>query len=253
RQGHAASTGHEHAHHRGLNSLDAQLSVGVPLEASEEPAATRHETGPTVLSVMVDQLATAALPVRRIWLPPPPDTVTLNTAAGPLQAGTEGPRLPYGDGSMHVPLGVLDDPARQVQQPWLLDLTVAGGHVAVIGGPQSGKTTLLRTLALALALTHTPDDVAVYGIDLAGRGLSALADLPHVGGIAGRADHERAARTVAEARTMPAEREELLRELGIDSVDQLRRLRAKGQLFELGATDIVLPRSSDDGSRRTRC
>lgn len=208
--------------------------------AVEEPAATKRETGPTVLSVMVDQLATAAPPVRRIWLPPLPDATTLDTAAGPLQAGTDGLGLTHSDGPMRVPLGTLDDPARQWQQPWQLDLTVAGGHAAIIGGPQSGKTTLLRTLALSLALTHTPYDVAVYGLDLVGGGLSALTGLPHVGGIAGRADHERAARTVAEVRAMLAQREEAYRELGIDSVDQLRHLRAQGRLPHLGATDIVL-------------
>ncbi|MEU7420643.1 type VII secretion protein EccCb [Streptomyces antibioticus] len=209
-------------------------------EAVEEPIATRRETGPSVMSVMVGQLATAAPPVRRIWLPPLPDATTLDTAAGPLRAGTDGLRLAHGRGPLHIPLGTLDDPARQRQQPWLLDLTTAGGHAAVIGGPQSGKTTLLRTLALSLALTHTPYDVAVYGLDLVGGGLSALAGLPHVGGIAGRADHERAARTVAEVRAMLARREEAYRELGIDSVDQLRHLRAQGKLPDLGATDIVL-------------
>ncbi|MEU6220635.1 type VII secretion protein EccCa [Streptomyces sp. NPDC047022] len=209
-------------------------------ETPEEAAATRRETGPTVLSVMVDQLATAAPPVRRIWLPPLPDAISLDAAAGPVQAGTEGLRLTRGGGPMRIPLGVLDDPARQWQQRWLLDLTVAGGHVAVIGGPQSGKTTLLRTLTLALSLTHTPYDVAVYGLDLAGGGLTALSGLPHVGDIAGRADHERVARTVAEVRGMLAEREELFRELGIDSVDRLRHLRAQGRLPRLGATDVVL-------------
>ncbi|MFE0326764.1 type VII secretion protein EccCa [Streptomyces sp. NPDC058960] len=234
-------TRHEQADDTPLAWPDPTYNTGQEEpEAPEEPAATRRETGPTVLSVMVDQLATAAPPVRRIWLSPLPDAVTLDTAAGPLQAGTDGLRLTHGDGPLHVPLGVLDDPARQWQQPWLLDLTVAGGHVAVIGGPQSGKTTLLRTLTLALALTHAPDDVAVYGLDLAGGGLSALAGLPHVGGIAGRADHERAARTIAEVRTMLAQREELFRELGIDSVDQLRHLRVNGRLPQLGATDIVL-------------
>ncbi|MFI7408733.1 type VII secretion protein EccCb [Streptomyces sp. NPDC049627] len=208
--------------------------------AAEEPAATKRETGPTVLSVMVGQLATAAPPVRRIWLPPLPDATTLDAAAGPLHAGPDGLRLAHGDGPLRIPLGILDDPARQWQRPWLLDLTLAGGHGAVIGGPQSGKTTLLRTLALSLALTHTPYDVAVYGLDLVGGGLSALAELPHVGGIASRADHERAARTVAEVRTMLAQREELFREHGIDSIDQLRHLRAQGRLPELGATDIVL-------------
>ncbi|MET7810796.1 type VII secretion protein EccCb [Streptomyces sp. NPDC005395] len=209
-------------------------------EAAGEPVPTRPEAGPTVLSVMVDQLAAAGAPVRRIWLPPLPDAATLDGAAGPLRAGPQGLRLTAEAGPLRVPLGTLDDPARQYQRPWLLDLTVAGGHAAVVGGPQSGKTTLLRTLTLSLALTHTPQDVAVYGLDLAGGGLSALAGLPHVGGIAGRADHERAARTVAEVRAMLARREELFREHGIDSVDRLRHLRAQGRLPELGATDVVL-------------
>ncbi|MEU9066993.1 type VII secretion protein EccCb [Streptomyces sp. NPDC048306] len=209
-------------------------------EAAGEPVPTRPEAGPTVLSVMVDQLAAAGAPVRRIWLPPLPDAATLDGAAGPLRAGPQVLRLTAEAGPLRVPLGTLDDPARQYQRPWLLDLTVAGGHAAVVGGPQSGKTTLLRTLTLSLALTHTPQDVAVYGLDLAGGGLSALAGLPHVGGIAGRADHERAARTVAEVRAMLARREELFREHGIDSVDRLRHLRAQGRLPELGATDVVL-------------
>ncbi|CAM5236639.1 Type VII secretion protein EccCb OS=Streptomyces alboniger OX=132473 GN=eccCb PE=4 SV=1 [Streptomyces alboniger] len=209
-------------------------------DAPEEPSTRERETGPTVLSAMVDQLCAAAPPVRRIWLPPLPDAITLDAAAGPLGASEDGLRLALAPGSMRIPLGVLDDPAKQRQEPWVLDLTVAGGHAAVIGGPQSGKTTLLRTLALSLALTHTPRQVAVYGLDLVGGGLSALTGLPHVGGVAGRADHERAARTVAEVRAQLAVREELFREYGIDSVDQLRRLRAQGRLSELGSTDIVL-------------
>ncbi|THC54054.1 type VII secretion protein EccCa [Streptomyces sp. A1499] len=211
-------------------------ATGVP----EEPPARERDTGPTVLSAMVDQLCAAAPPVRRIWLPPLPDAIALDAAAGPLRASEQGLHLALTEGPLRVPLGVLDDPAAQRQQPWVLDLTVAGGHAAVIGGPQSGKTTLLRTLALSLALTHTPRQVAVYGLDLVGGGLSALAGLPHVGGVAGRADHERAARTVAEVRAQLTAREELFREYGIDSVGQLRRLRAQGKLTDLGSTDIVL-------------
>ncbi|GHC48927.1 type VII secretion protein EccCa [Streptomyces flavofungini] len=202
--------------------------------------ARERETGPTVMSTVVAQLATAAPPVRRIWLPPLPDAVTLDAAAGPLRVSERGLHFTRAPGRLNVPLGVLDDPAQQWQGLWTLDLNVAGGHVAVIGGPQSGKTTLLRTLTLSLALTHTPDEVAVYGLDLVGGGLSALAGLPHVGGVASRADHERLARTVAEVTAQLALREELCREHGIDSLDQLRQLRAAGGLPELGATDIVL-------------
>ncbi|MFD5494287.1 type VII secretion protein EccCa [Streptomyces sp. NPDC127091] len=218
----------------------AYNTAGRTEEPEEGPAATRRETGPTVLSLMVGGLAGAAPAVRRIWLPPLPEAVTLDAAAGPVRVSERGLHLARATGGMRVPLGVLDDPARQWQGRWELDLTTAGGHAAVLGGPQSGKTTLLRTLVLSLAVTHTPREVAVYGLDLVGGGLSALAALPHVGGIAGRADRERAARTVAEVRAMLDEREAVFREHGIDSVDQLRRLRAQGRLEQLGSTDVVL-------------
>ncbi|MFF4952527.1 type VII secretion protein EccCa [Streptomyces chattanoogensis] len=209
------------------------------------PVPVRRTTGPSLLSVMVDRLADAAPPVPQIWLPPLPPALPLDAAAGPLEMdGGRGmqlarrPREP-----MRVPLGLLDDPARQWQKPWIVDLTAAGGHLAVIGGPQSGKTTLLRTLMLSLALTHTPQDVGIYGLDLAGGGLQSMAGLPHVGGVAGRTDRERAARTVEEVRAMLTAREELFREYGIDSVEQLRRMRARGSLTGLpglASTDIVL-------------
>lgn len=224
-------------------------------QQEQEPASRRRETGPTELGIMVDQLTGAAPGVRSIWLPPLPSAITLDTVAGPLDVGPRGMRLTgagtgVGTGSgragtrqqgpLRVPLGLLDDPAKQWQGQWFLDLTVAGGHAAVIGGPQSGKTTLLRTLVLSLALTHTPQEVGVYGLDLVGGGLQALAELPHVGGIAGRADRERAARTVEEVRAMLAVREDLFREHGIDSVEQLRTLHAAGRLPQLASAEIVL-------------
>ncbi|MFF7625656.1 type VII secretion protein EccCa [Streptomyces cyaneofuscatus] len=208
-----------------------------------EPASRRRETGPTELGVMVDQLTGIAPPVRSIWLPPLPTATALDAVAGPLDIGPRGMRLAGAGPSgrpLRVPVGLLDDPAKQWQGQWFLDLTVAGGHAAVIGGPQSGKTTLLRSLVLSLALTHTPREVGVYGLDLVGGGLQALSGLPHVGGVAGRADRERAARTVEEVRTMLALREDLFREHGIDSVEQLRTLHAAGRLPELASAEILL-------------
>ncbi|MFC0597327.1 type VII secretion protein EccCa [Streptomyces palmae] len=209
-------------------------------ESAAEPQGRHRTPGPTVLSVMVDGLRDAAPPVRRIWLPPLPSALTLDRVGGPVDVDGRGLRFVRGHGPLRVPLGLLDDPARQWQGEWVLDLTVAGGHAAVIGGPQSGKTTLLRSLALSLAMAHTPREVGLYGLDLVGGGLSALAGLPHVGGVAGRADRERAARTVEEVHGMLAAREEVFRERGIDSLDRLRELRAAGELPELGSTDIVL-------------
>ncbi|ANW20094.1 type VII secretion protein EccC [Streptomyces clavuligerus] len=216
-------------------------TLGGPERGPAEPAARRRETGPTEMGVMVEQLERAAVePVRQIWLPPLPAALTLDAVAGPLEVGERGTQLARRRGPLQIPLGLLDDPTRQWQGQWFLDLTLAGGHAAVIGGPQSGKTTLLRTLVLALALTHTPREVGIYGLDLAGGGLQALGGLPHVGGVAGRADRERAARTVEEVRAMLALREELFRVHGIDSVEQLRARHAAGGLPELASADIVL-------------
>ncbi len=206
-----------------------------------EPQMRRRETGPTELGVLVSQLENAPTdPVRQIWLPPLPEAVALDKVAGPVEVAARGMQLKQRQGPLRIPLGLLDDPTKQWQGQWVLDLTVAGGHAAVIGGPQSGKTTLLRSLALSLALTHTPQEVGIYGLDLVGGGLQALSGLPHVGGVAGRADRERAARTVDEVRGMLEQREELFRAHGIDSVEQLRDLRAAGRLPELASTEIVL-------------
>ena len=236
---------------------EAYNTLGAPdASAPQEQTVRRRETGPTELGVVVGQLETAARPVRRIWLPPLPGAIALDEVAGPIDVGPRGmqlsrpspdrrasssaSRLSDGRGPLQVPLGLLDDPTRQWQGKWYLDLTVAGGHAAVIGGPQSGKTTLLRTLVLSLALTHTPQEVGIYGLDLVGGGLQALTGLPHVGGIAGRADRERASRTVEEVRTMLALREDLFREFGIDSVEHLRTLHAAGRLPQLMSAEIVL-------------
>ncbi|EGG49233.1 ftsk/SpoIIIE family protein [Streptomyces griseoaurantiacus M045] len=207
----------------------------------EEPQMRRRETGPTEMGVLVGQIEeSGSVPVRQIWLPPLPEAIALDKVAGPVEVGARGMQLAKRRGPLRVPMGLLDDPTKQWQGQWYFDLTVAGGHAAVIGGPQSGKTTLLRTLALSLALTHTPQEVGVYGLDLVGGGLQALAGLPHVGGVAGRADRERAARTIDSVRAMLDQREELFRVHNIDSLEQLRDLRAAGRLPELASTEIVL-------------
>ncbi|MBO2465246.1 type VII secretion protein EccCa [Actinomadura violacea] len=207
--------------------------AGIP-----ETALPERSAGPTLLDVLVRQLIGRR--VQNIWLPPLPSAVPLDAVLGPPEPDAEGLRVPTQIRPMHVPMGLLDDPRRQRQYRWDLDLTVSGGHIAVIGGPQTGKTTLLRTLVLSLALTHTPQQVAVYALDLVGGGMHALAALPNVGGVAGRTDTERVRRTVEEMRGMLEHRQEVFRKHGIDSVARLRRLHAEGRVPELPCTDVLM-------------
>jgi S-DNA-T family DNA segregation ATPase FtsK/SpoIIIE len=213
-----------------------------PADPREPAEATKRTTGPTLLSTVVSQLAKAAEPVQPIWLPPLPAAVTLDRAAGGFEVTGAGIRLRAAEdrpSGLRVPLGLLDDPARQWQGPWLVDLTASGGHLAVLGGPGSGKSTALRTLALGLAASRTPTEVGIYGIDLLGGGLRALDKLPHVGGTASRDDRERIRRAIDEMSGMLAEREQLFARHQLDNAEELRAERANGRLSSLPCTDVV--------------
>ncbi len=143
-------------------------------------------------------------------------------------------------GRLRFPVGLLDKPAEQWQGPLELDLASGGGHVAILGAPQSGKSGALRALVAGAALTHTPIDVAFYCLDLGGGGLSALDTLPHVGGVASRLDPDRVRRTVAEVASQLAEREQLFAAERLDSVDNMRTAHRAGRLPALPVADIFL-------------
>jgi S-DNA-T family DNA segregation ATPase FtsK/SpoIIIE len=143
-------------------------------------------------------------------------------------------------GALHVPVAIVDKPFEQRRDLLWLELAGAAGHVAVAGGPQSGKSNLIRTLICGLALTHTPSEVQIYCLDFGGGSLAALRDLPHVGGVAGRLDTAAVRRTVGEVATLLAERERRFGELGVDSMASYRRRRASGGVDDDLFGDVFL-------------
>ncbi len=202
---------------------------------------TERTTGPTVLGVFVDQVKPAATPVPQVWLPPLPKICTLDQVGGPIDmTAARGLQYAVPAPPMSPAIGVVDDPRKQSQSVFRLDLTHTGGHVALVGGPSSGKTTFLRTLVTSLAHSYTPQEVAIYAIDLAGGGLQPLADLPHVGGVAIRTDREKIRRTLEEVRGMLDQREIVFRDRGIDTMERLRAMHAAGEVPELPVADVVL-------------
>jgi S-DNA-T family DNA segregation ATPase FtsK/SpoIIIE len=99
------------------------------------------------------------------------------------------------------------------------------GHLAVVGAPRTGKSTLLCTIVAALAAAHPPGAVQLYAIDLGGGLLHRLAGLPHVGAVCGAREPERARRLVRQLRGLVAERELAFRGHGIDSMAAWHRRR----------------------------
>lgn len=177
------------------------------------PAGTVEAEPVTLMETVLQQLAGNGRPAHKMWLPPLNSPPTLDTLVSS-----------WPPGMLRLPIAIIDKPRQQRQDVWSIDLSGAGGHVAVVGGPQSGKSTALQTLVLAAALTHTPEQVQFYCLDFSG-GLSGLRDLAHVGSVAAGRDVDRVRRTFALVGNVIAHRQALFAELGIDSMREFRRRR----------------------------
>lgn len=202
----------------------------VPTEPQNEQP---EEEGPqqTMMEILIDRLKDIGPRAYQVWLPPLKEPPTLDQLLPPLVDDPNlGPR-PVGGletRTLTVPAGLVDLPALQRRELLVADLAGSKGNVAVVGGPQSGKSTILRTLICGLALTHTAEEVQFYCLDFGGT-LTSLAKLPHVGSIAGRLDRDRVTRTVLEVSNLLARREALFAANNIDSMASYRRARQRGE------------------------
>jgi S-DNA-T family DNA segregation ATPase FtsK/SpoIIIE len=180
-------------------------------QAAAAPRALPSPAGPSLLDALVDRIAGQGPPAHRVWLPPLASPSTLDEVLGPPVV-VPGRGLTFANpelhGALQVPVAVVDRPLDQRRDLLWFALDGAAGHVAVVGAPRSGKSTALRTLVCGLALTHTPAEARFYCLDFGGGGLSALRDLPHVGGVAGRHDTTAVRRTVGELTALLADREQ---------------------------------------------
>jgi S-DNA-T family DNA segregation ATPase FtsK/SpoIIIE len=219
-------------------------------EPSVEPGASSRRS---VLDVVVRRLADAPR-VHQVWLPPLEPVTTLDQLLPGLAVESQRGLVAtgwHGVGRLVVPIGLVDRPAEQRRGLVEIDAAGSGGNLVVVGAPQTGKSTLLRTVVTAFALTHTPTEVQFYCIDYGGGGLATLEGLPHVGSVASRLEPDKVRRLIAEVDGILARREELFRARGIDSAVSLRALRQAGSLPEEQLADVFLVIDNWPALRRT--
>ncbi|MUL81352.1 MULTISPECIES: type VII secretion protein EccCb [unclassified Mycolicibacterium] len=206
-------------------------AVPTPRRFAGSWTAAGHRPSPpvtsTVLQQVVDRLAGRGTPAHQVWLPPLPQSVPLSDV---LLSDPE---------PLTVAIGLVDRPFEQRRDRLMLVLGAGQGNVAIVGGPQSGKSTAAKTLAVALAATHHPHDVQLYCLDFGGGALSALQALPHVGTVAGRGDADLVRRTVAELHALVSAREARFTTLGIGSMPEYRARRRAGD-FDDPFGDVFL-------------
>ena len=147
------------------------------------------------------------------WLAPLPESVTLEAL------GRESHDL--GKGLPPVPFALEDLPGEQAQRPACFDLD-RGGHLLVAGGPRSGRSTLLRTLAASLAETVSPSDAHLYVLDCGSGALLPLAQLPHCGAVVQRSQVDRADRLLTRLAAEVSRRHQQLAERGFADLAEQR-------------------------------
>jgi S-DNA-T family DNA segregation ATPase FtsK/SpoIIIE len=161
------------------------------IEDLGEPAASTSEReepgGPTDLTDLVAAIRQAAdglAPPARPWLAPLPEIVPL--------AGLS--YVPTATGAAVI--GLVDRPADQAQEPFVLDLDRTG-CVAIAGTVRSGRSTALRTLAAGLCSSTSPADLHLYALDCGNQALACLVALPHCGAVVAGDDDARTERLLA--------------------------------------------------------
>jgi S-DNA-T family DNA segregation ATPase FtsK/SpoIIIE len=176
-------------------------------------AKSANDDAPTDLSLLVHAAQQAA---ERLGIEQQP-----SPWLEPLAASLELEDLEPGEA---LTIGTIDEPQRQRQRPLSIDLEQEGS-VLVYGTSGAGKTTLLRTLALSLARDASPDELHLYGLDFATRGLTPLDALPHVGAIVGGDDQERVERLFGLLRSTLERRKLLFAQAGVFSLSDYRAQR----------------------------
>ncbi|MGN0064164.1 MAG: type VII secretion protein EccCa, partial [Nocardioides sp.] len=210
-------------------------------EVAPTPSPTQGEQ-PSLLDIAVQRMIGQGTPAHQVWLPPLDVPDTLDELMPDL---AEHPDL--GLVSMQwrnlpglvIPLGTVDRPREQRRDTMTLNLSGATGHVAVVGGPRSGKSTLLRSIVVSMSLTTTPAESQFFVLDFGGGAFAPLARFPHVSGVATRSEPDVVRRVIAEVQGIVDRRETYFREQGIDSIETYRARRAQGRAND-GWGDVFL-------------
>jgi len=207
-------------------------------QAAPEAAADKRST----FELAVDRMSGYGPAAHQVWLPPLEASPTLDQLMPDLTVDpTLGLISPSwrAQGGLTVPLGIVDVPLEQRRESLTISLGGASGHMAVVGGPLSGKSTLARTTMASLALTHTPREVQFYVLDFGGGSFAGLSRFPHLAGLATRSEPDVVRRAVSEVNGILNAREQYFREQAIDSIDTYRQRRAAGRADD-GYGDIFL-------------
>lgn len=139
-----------------------------------------------------------------------------------------------------IPYCMLDDVGEQRHLAHSINLTRDHNHM-ILGTAATGKTTMLQTLAMSLAMRYTPDQVQMYIFSLTSKALQPLAELPHVGDVVYADDATEISSLLQLIIREDTRRKELLQSASTDSILQYNMAaRASGGKIQVLPSMVVM-------------
>lgn len=206
----------------GVAIEELQFGPAVGWSAPPDPKAEAQKAaataGPTDIERIVKTIRAAAREAqvpepRKPWLPE-------------LATAYDFSKLPNKRTDVELVIGVVDDAASQ-SQPLVSFFPDRDGNMAIIGTGGAGKSTALRTLAVASAVTMRGGPVHVYGLDFGSGGLQMLETLPHVGAVIVGDDEERVGRLLRWLRDLVDDRSVRFAEARAGTIVEYRKLAGR--------------------------
>ena len=132
-------------------------------------------------------------------------------------------RLPTRRRDDELVFGVVDEPGQQ-RQSVVAFYPDTDGNLAIFGTGGAGKSTALRSLAVAAAVTVRGGPCQVFCLDFSSRGLDMLADLPHVGAVIHADEGDRVRRLLRTLMAMLDDRARRYSQVRAGSITEYRGL-----------------------------
>lgn len=158
-----------------LNELgQGELVNGDLSESGDQLQVKATQLDVTVAYLAEEFAKTGMKPVEKPWLPPLGTQITSPTARLPENAE-------YAAGEemdLKIPFGVVDIPEEQRQVEYSVDL-LEGGNFVYFASSGYGKSTVLTTAIMSLAIKNRVDQLYFYILDFGNNALMPLNMLPH--------------------------------------------------------------------------
>lgn len=195
--------------------------LGLPLPQRPKVEGEQTDEADTDLAALVDAVNDltshlAIPPAHRPWLDALPTMVTVADLPVHEVDSEADTALPPG-----AAWGLVDLPAEQAQRPMVFQ-PGRSGSLYVIGGPRSGRSTALRTLAGSLADAVGVRDLHLYGLDCGNGALLGLQALPHTGAVVSRSQTTRASRLLDKLSELVEQRQGAMGRAGVADLAEWR-------------------------------